>query len=82
MNVNKVNFFTLDSELARALPPRQQSKGKFEGPRLTFYLKMNHTNSKSFQQARSTKSPSWRSAKQEERESLVSTNTSALEKTK
>ena len=65
MSVSKVNFFTLDSELARAIPPRQQSKGKFEGPRLTFYLKMNPNQSRSFQKIRSNASPFCRPAKQE-----------------
>lgn len=58
MSISKVNFCTLDSELARAIPSRQQSKGKFEGPRLTFYLKMNPSQSKSFQKIRDSRSPS------------------------
>ena len=65
MSVSKVNFFTLDSEVARAIPPRQQSKGKFEGPRLTFYLKMNPSQCKSFHQARSSPSPPYCPAKRD-----------------
>ena len=65
ITVSKVNFFTLDSELARAIPTREQSQGKFEGPRLTFYLKMNPNQSRSFQKIRSNPSPSCHPTKQD-----------------